>query len=153
MVLLVAVVAVIAYLDYAEPDSAFPDRLAAAAASAGPDSEIALLPLAGADADTLHLFAPGATTAAAIETCLGFAWDKAELLAGHLADGMPGAFVVVADGAVTDYGWHLVRATPLRFTDWPCVVTPGSDRFVVSDEAGVRVLRPAAAGPVETPQR
>jgi hypothetical protein len=146
LVVLMAVVATIAYVDYSEPESTFPDSLAAAAAAAGGGGEVALLPLAAEGADAVHLFAPGATTAAAIDACLGFAWDKSELIAGHLTDGMPGAFVVVGDGEVLDYGWHLLRATPLRLTDWPCGVTAGDDGFAVASDAGVLVLSRAPDG-------
>ena len=147
IVVLMAVVAIIAYLDFSEPESAFPDRLAEAAqGTAGEGGRIALMPLAGGEAESVHLFAPGPTTAAAIDACLGFAWDKSELLAGHLADGMPGAFAIVAEGEVVDYGWHLVRNTPLRFTDWPCAVTPGDDGFVVTRDAGVLVMSRAPDG-------
>jgi hypothetical protein len=150
IVVLMAAVAIITYLDFGEPDSAFPDRLAeaaqGAAGTAGEGGRIDLLPLAGGGAESVHLFAPGATTAAAVDACLGFAWDKSALVAGHLTDGMPGAFAIVAEGEVVDYGWHLVRDAPLRFTDWPCAVTPGDDGFVVTRDAGVLVLSRAPDG-------
>ena len=87
------------------------------------------------------------TTAMAVQECLGFAWDKAELIAGHLNEGMPGAFIAVADGAVVDYGWHLVGAVPLHVANWPCGITAADDAFVVSTEDGVISLdrAPAAA--------
>ncbi|MGF1627652.1 MAG: hypothetical protein ACFCVH_22460 [Alphaproteobacteria bacterium] len=143
VVALVAVIATLAYLDLGEPESAFPGRLAEAATAAEAGDMVYLLPLAGEAADSLHLFAPGATTAAAIDACLGFAWDKSALIAGHLSDGMPGAFVVLADGAAVDYGWHLVGDTPIRFTEWPCAVTPADDGFVVSIDDRVLLLTPA----------
>jgi hypothetical protein len=153
LVVLMAVIAVVAYLDYTEPESAFPDRLAmAASAAADGDGTVALLPLAGEGTDSVHLFAPGATTALDVERCLGFAWDKAELVAGHLTGGMPGAFIVVADGAVSDYGWHLVRGTPLRFAAWPCRVTAENDGFAVTREADVLVLAPAHASEPAAPE-
>lgn len=149
VVALMMVVAAIAYLELSEPDSPFPARLAEAAQQADADSPVLVLTLFDEPVDTLHLFAPGEpTTANAVQECLGFVWDKTELIAGHLNEGMPGAFIAVADGAVVDYGWHLVGAVPLRFTDWPCTITAADDGFVVSTENGVfEMTRAPAAAP------
>lgn len=140
IVVLMVVVASVAYLELSEPESAFPDRLAAAALTAGDGGRITLLALSEVPAESVHLFPPGETTAAAIEACLPVPWDNADLLAGHLTAGMPGGFVVVADGAVVDYGWHLVGGVPLRFADWPCTITAADDGFVVTVDGEMLTL-------------
>ncbi len=137
LVLVFVVLAIFIYVDYGEPESAFPARLAATIEAArGADGTFALGDAIEGDWDEVHLFAPGlAEGAGHIEACLGFAWDQAALIAGHLDDGAPGGFAIVADGAVVDYGWHLVGATPFEMDDWPCGIAPGSDSFRV-DSAG-----------------
>ena len=128
VVALMVVVASIAYIRLGEPDSDFPERLAAAAEAAGDGGMVDLGVAILGPWDAAHLFAPG-TDAAAIEACLGFAWDKTELVADHLTADAPGAFVVVKGGEVADYGWHLGG---IGFTDWPCGLTPGDETFAVA---------------------
>ena len=136
LVALMVVVASVAYVDFGEPDSGVADRLAAAARMAGDGGTINLADAIEGSWDEAHLFAPGAD-AGAVEACLGFAWDKAALVADHLAADAPGAFVVVADGAVAVYGWTLAG---IAFADWPCGLTPTHATFTVSlDEDALRL--------------
>ena len=142
LVALMVVVASIAYLDYSEPDSAFPGRLAEAAGAAGEGGTVDLAVVIEGDWDSAHLFARD-TDAAAITACLGFAWDKAELVADHLARDAPGAFAVVTDGEVIDYGWHLGGVS---FADWPCGLTPANAAFTVTREGDSILLRHRPSG-------
>lgn len=144
IVVLMVVVAAIAYMELSEPESPFPDRLAAAALTAGDGGRIDLLALTEGPADSLHLFPPGETAPGTIQACLPVPWDNADLLASHLTAGMPGGFVVVADGAVVDYGWHLVDSMPLRFADWPCTITAADDGFVVTVDGEMLTLTRAS---------
>jgi len=142
LVALMVVVASIAYLQFGEPDSALPERLAEAARAAGDGGEVDLGTAVLGPWDAAHLFAPG-TGAAAIEACLGFAWDKAALVADHLATDAPGAFVIVKGGAVADYGWHL---DGIAFADWTCGLTPPGATFAVTlDGDVVRLTRTGGA--------
>ncbi|MEZ5666259.1 MAG: hypothetical protein R3F55_02265 [Alphaproteobacteria bacterium] len=149
LVVLVAVVASVAYLEYSEPDSDFPRRLADAVAAAGEGGTVDLAALSDTAWQQVSLLPHGETAPAAIDACLGFAWDKSELVAGHLAGAGSHAFVLAADGEALDYGWHLIAGQPLAFDPWPCALARADARFAVHIDGGVARLSPLQAQPTD----
>ena len=150
LVLLVAVVAGIAYVELGEPDSAFPTLLAEAIRAAGDGGTVELSVYADHPWDRISLFPHGEITPAAVDQCIGFAWDNAALIAGHLAGGGSGGFVLTSDGVVVDYGWHLVNVQAMTFTEWPCALERERAVFAIRMDADVAHLTVAPSGVTPT---
>ena len=142
LVVLMAVVAGIAYVELGEPDSELPLELARAASDAADGDVIDIAQLSTHDFDTLSLIVHGPITPDRVNQCLGLVWDKAELMAGHLAGAGTAGFALVDDGEVVDYGWNLIITPSLTFSEWPCAIDRVRARFVVRHEADITTLSP-----------